>query len=483
MKKAFTLNIALVILLNLLIKPFYIFGVDRTVQNVLGPDVYGGYYAALLSFVYLFQIINDFGIQNYTAQHISKHPKLLAKYFPQFLTLKGALALVYLVAVTIGGVAFGFRGALIPIILMLAFNQIIISYLFYLRANIAAIGRYRTDSILSVLDKAWMILICGICLWGLPHRIHFTIYWFIGAQTASLLLTVLVALLVLWPHLRGLKFRISKPTLMVILKQSLPYALVLFLSTIYTRMDSVMIKRMLPDGDYQAGVYAAAFRLLETANMFAYLFAALLLPMFARMFRERKPIRGLFELSVGILWSGGIGLTLMVMLFRQEIMTLLYTHTTPYWGQLLGMLMLGFAASAISYILGALLLAKGEVRRVNYLYLAGALLNVALNLWWIPQWKAYGAARATFLTQMLMMTGGFYLVIRYVLREVPGRFILRMLLMALLAMGWYWSKDFWYEMVDYNLYITLGATALFLLFIAAILGFIPKVRDLREEEE
>jgi hypothetical protein len=40
---------------------------------------------------------------------------------------------------------------------------------------------------------------------------------------------------------------------------------------------------MLPDGKIQSSIYASAYRLLDAANMIAYLFAGLLLPLFARM--------------------------------------------------------------------------------------------------------------------------------------------------------------------------------------------------------
>ena len=38
MKRKFVINLALVLFLNLLVKPFWIFGIDRTVQNVVGAD-------------------------------------------------------------------------------------------------------------------------------------------------------------------------------------------------------------------------------------------------------------------------------------------------------------------------------------------------------------------------------------------------------------------------------------------------------------
>ena len=56
-----------------------------------------------------------------------------------------------------------------------------------------------------------------------------------------------------------------------------------FLINIYYRLDVIMIE--LIQGPSEAGVYAGSFRFFEASNMFAYLFAALLLPIFSRMLK------------------------------------------------------------------------------------------------------------------------------------------------------------------------------------------------------
>ena len=48
-------------------------------------------------------------------------------------------------------------------------------------------------------------------------------------------------------------------------------------------IDSIMLERMIDDNAMQAGIYAQAYRFFEASNMLAYLFAALLLPIFSRM--------------------------------------------------------------------------------------------------------------------------------------------------------------------------------------------------------
>ena len=65
MQNRFIKNIIFLLFLNLLVKPFWILGIDREVQNLLGDASYGTY-QALFNFSYLFYILLDLGITNFT---------------------------------------------------------------------------------------------------------------------------------------------------------------------------------------------------------------------------------------------------------------------------------------------------------------------------------------------------------------------------------------------------------------------------------
>jgi O-antigen/teichoic acid export membrane protein len=84
----------------------------------------------------------------------------------------------------------------------------------------------------------------------------------------------------------SITFRMDFPFLVSTIRNSFPYALLVLLMTVYGRVDSVVIERVLPNGGEAAGIYAQAFRLLDAANMFPFLFAGLLLPIFSRMIKE-----------------------------------------------------------------------------------------------------------------------------------------------------------------------------------------------------
>ena len=56
MQKKFLTNLGFLLLVNLLIKPFYILGIDAEVQNAASGGEYGLYFA-LFNFTFLFNIL------------------------------------------------------------------------------------------------------------------------------------------------------------------------------------------------------------------------------------------------------------------------------------------------------------------------------------------------------------------------------------------------------------------------------------------
>ena len=193
MNREFLLNILFLVFINLLIKPFFIFGIDLTVQNRV-PDGDYGLYFTLFNFTYLFQILNDFGIQNFNNRNLSQHPQLLPKYFPNLLLLKGLLGIVYFVltAAVAWGIA-GYDQRAMGLLSILLINQILTQLIFFLRSNISGLGYYRVDSVLSSLDKLLMLGTCSLVLWANPFPMVFSVELFALAQTVALAATALTA--------------------------------------------------------------------------------------------------------------------------------------------------------------------------------------------------------------------------------------------------------------------------------------------------
>ncbi len=402
MNREFFLNILFLLAVNVLIKPFFIFGIDLTVQNRVGTEQYG-IYSVLMSFTFLPMILNDFGIQNFNNRHISQHQYLFPKYFPNIFSLKIILSAVYFVVAMTGAFALGYAQKYFSLLIFMVINQILVSLTLYLRTNISGMAMYRWDSFASVMDKLLLIVFCSLLLWANPFADGiFRIQDFVYAQTLAYSLSAIFALSILRPHLPKFSFRLRPIFWRLILKQSYPFALVVFLMTLYTRIDSVMLEKLLPDGNFQAGIYAACYRLLDAANMLGFLFAGLLLPMFARMLKVGESVEPLVRFSLQLLLAAAITIAVAVISYRSELMIFQNQHATAAWGGVLGFLIASFVAVSVSYIYGTLLTSNGSLMKMNRIFIFGVLLNILLNFILIPTQKALGAAISTCVTQFSM---------------------------------------------------------------------------------
>jgi len=242
-KRQFVSTIILLIVANLIIKSFFIFGIDLQVQQRVGQSSYGLYFL-LINLCYIFQIINDFGLNLIHNTDTATHGYIRKERLSQILRLKIMLAIIYAVVVVTVAAALGYIHAW-DLLGWLILNNILVSFILILRAGISGSANYKTEAIISVMDKALMILICGYLLLSFPS---FQIEWFVWSQTASLVITAFVAWLLSSKFISNIKTTLARLEIKTIFREALPYAITIFLMYVYTRSDSVLIEQLLPEG-------------------------------------------------------------------------------------------------------------------------------------------------------------------------------------------------------------------------------------------
>lgn len=341
----------------------------------------------------------DFGITNYNNRNIAQNHQLLSKSLSNIVGLKLLLAILYAIVTIVVGFFIGYEGRQFQLLLFLILNQFIASFILYLRSNLSGLHYFKTDSFISVLDRALMIIICGILLWGGVTETDFKIEWFVYAQTVAYVSTVLITMVIVYNKAELLGLNFDKTYFIATLKKSYPYALLALLMVFYYRVDSVMLERMLPDGKEQAGIYAQGFRILDAAAMFAFLFAVLLLPIFSRMIKQKNPVNQLTLFSFLLLIVPVLGVTFASYFYRTELIDLLYHQHVETSASIFGILILCFIGISTSYIFGTLLTANGSLKELNIMATGGVIINIVLNLILIPKYYAFGAAIASLITQ------------------------------------------------------------------------------------
>lgn len=408
MQKKLLSGLFWVLLANMLVKPFWLLGIEVGVQNAVGNEAYGFYYA-IFSFSYIFNILLDLGLTNFNTRNIAQHPQLIGKHLSGILGIKILLLGLYVVVTFTVGLLMGYGSAEFRLLALLTLCQFLNSLILYLRSNFEGLLLFRWDSLFSVLDRLLMIVICGCLLWS-PLRERFNIYWFVYAQLAAYVMTASLALVVIGRKAGLRRLRWDRRFFLVILRKSAPFALLVLLMAAYGHVDSIVLRAMA--SDEQAGIFAGAFRLLDALTMVAYLVSVPLLPVFSRLCREGSEVSPYLRLVFWPMMLFAVGAAVACAALAEPLMSLLYHGRAAQYVPVFRVIIFGIIPIGLTYIFGTLLTAGGYMRQLNTFAAVSLVLNIVVNMLLIPHLGAVGSAWASLATQSFMAVAQLLLSVR-----------------------------------------------------------------------
>lgn len=467
MQKIFAKNVFLLVIINLLIKPFWIFGIDRNVQLMLGNDVYGAYFS-FFNLTLIFQIIMDMGLHTYNNNMIAKQPATISKTLPNILVAKAILTLVYYLILLIIGIAFDYSSPKILILLAIGTIQVANSYMLFLRGNVAALQLFQYDRWLSILDRLLIILTLSGFIF-LPYlQPNLSLKLFISVQIISMLIVAIIGYGVCFKtrNVKWNKIRIKR--IIGIIQKGIPYAALVFCMGIYTRIDAFMIDTLSTTAN--AGIYAKAYRLLDIANnMSGVLVASILLPLFAKMIAKKENLTSITATAEMILLPFSITVAALTYFFSPIICTWIYgTSDLEVTASILSFTILLFPLYCINYIYSTLLTASGAIVNMIMIALTGSLVSIFLIYLALNYYYEYGlrtVAIANIITH-LIVTVLFFISNNKKFYTAQNSMLLKVrfpiFLCCIYAGGWIitnqWNQTIW-AMISYGILIgilTLG---------------------------
>jgi len=466
MQKLFFKSAALFVVLNLLVKPLWIFGIDLPTQNAVGAEAYGLYYS-LLNFSLIFNILLDLGTNHASSRKVAMDAQKLARSFTIFFSLRLLLAFVYALLCIVFAWVLHYSWEAVSLLILLLINQILASFLLFFRANIAALQKFFLDSLLSILDRAGVLLIAGFLLYSSFSPFEYNIQTFIYAQMAAYSLAACIAFVLCYRQLPFFRWVFKMAYYREALRESLPFALLILLMGLYTRVDAIMLERI--QGSEAAGHYAAGFRLLDLSNQLGYIFAVLLLPMFAKLMRDYSESYILALAAFKTLWFVSIPVALWSFFNGEWLISFLYSQPHPAMVQSFWGLMLAFPAFCITYVYGTLLTAHARMKWLNLLALFGFLFNIIFNAYWIPKYGVQGAVIATLITQWGTAIIQAFLAKKILNKSVGFLPLIQWALYPLLLIA-FWLMPFWN---DISLIIKSLMWVLFCIALAYPLQLLP----------
>ena len=202
---------------------------------------------------------------------------------------------------------------------------------------------------------------------------------------------------------------------------------------LFRSLDPVMLGKLLPGklGDKQIGIYASGFRLLDAANMIAYLFSVLLIPVFSRMIKHKQSVEKMVKLSFTLLITVAIIVAIGSVFYSYELMDLLYDEHILESARVFRLLMGGFIAVSTTYIFGTLLTANGNLKEISIISGCGLIINFLINLFLIPTMEAAGSAYASLITQFFIAISQLVIVQKVFKFQINYRYLFTLALFVI----------------------------------------------------
>ncbi len=431
------------------------------VARILGATDYGKFTFAL-AFVSLFLIFFDFGLAQITTREFSRE-KEKENEFPSLFSLKLILGLGTLPLILI--VSFFITPSLLiqKIIWILAVCFFIEGLFEILVAFFRARQKMEYEAFVKTLESLILVGVGLFTLFYCPSIINLSYSYLFGAFVA-----LIFALVIFHFKFQRISFNWNKSVWKKYLYISWPLGLVAILSTIYNQIDSVMMGYwgMITE----TGWYNAAYRIVWPTLIPISLISVSFFPVLSRCFKESKEkLQKAWDYQNEIMIFLAIPLTVGGVILAPKIIDFIYGSS--FVPSILAFQIL-ITTSGIMFLYNAfyqVLVVVDQQKNIFWAVLAGAIINIILNIILIPKFSLYGAAVATVIAQILV----FFLLFRFTLKFTSiNLFTSRTFLFFLGVIGS--SAVMYFTIIQqqiYNLHVLLSILIGIAVYSAAIFAF------------
>jgi O-antigen/teichoic acid export membrane protein len=232
---------------------------------------------------------------------------------------------------------------------------------------------------------------------------------FVAVSALTTALQAGLALRVIRPRLGEHARRLWRPLLAL----SLPVGASALLITAYARIDQVIVFEVA--GDRQAGLYAAAYRILEQSHFIPLAVMTTLFPIISATYGvDRERVKRLLQIAADYLSVTSFGALAFAIVAAEPIIRLLFGPHFVEAAPALPILMGAFVLISFGFLAGNMIIVL-RLQRVFFRYALLALVfNVALNLALVPEYGFLAAAWVTVATEAVVVS----LSARAVLRKI-----------------------------------------------------------------
>jgi len=365
------------------------------VARILGPETMG-LFAFSISLVGIFEIINNWGFNQFIEREISRTPTKTGKFISEIFSTK---LVIYLLSAII-----------IYFITLFIFDDIKRQLVWIALLNMFFATFFQTTNSFFRAHQKPIYEVVSRCVWRIfSTSVGLTLLWF-GFGIVILALSGLITqIIVCVPYITFFVWQFRKKIpiphyleIISLVDRTWRFLLIRVVQKIYNSIDILMLSWITTD--LHTGLYAVAVRLSVAFSMIPLGFSGAFFPVISRLaYKDKDEFNKIFSFYYRILVLSGVGVSVFFIGFAEEIIVLLFGDQYIDAVPTLTILSLGILLSFATWPLTNAVIAMGKENCALRFFSICALTNILLNLVAIPLFQENGAACTTVISKLVLI--------------------------------------------------------------------------------
>jgi len=451
--------------------------------NYLSVEGYGEY-VLVYEFIAFFGIAADLGLFTVGVREMSKDEKNIPKIIGNVLTLRTVLVFASMILATITVFLIPkYTDTKVPIAVLIAsFTTIITILNGTITSVLQAKLKMELASLTSVLGKMVSVgFMAYIVFFGFPTDNEIGFYMLILAGVFGNLVMIFSTYFFV-RKITPLEYQFDPKFAKQVLKDSLPYGIALILSTVYFRIDSLLISFI--RGQEEVGLYGVAMKMLEHFSVLPLYFMNSVLPTLTRTIEEKKDrYKDIIKQSFTFLSILSAPMVVGAYMLAYPIIFVvadpkfLSKLSEGYYGSDIALQILVFALffQFLNVLFAFILIAVNKQKKLLYINAACVLFNIISNIIVIPHWGFRGAAITSVLSELFILIANYIYAKRYLDFEIQlGKLVKILFSTLIMGVFIYFMQPLTYSLMEnWNLLILIPLAGI----IYGLMLFITKTID------
>jgi len=371
----------------------------------LGVDNFG-LYSFAFSFVSVFAVFADFGINILFLREVSKRTSESKKFASNALSLKVILSVVSFLLIVLFGFFYGLEHYLFFLVILAAISMLLDNIAGVFKGSFFAFEVFKYEFFVSFISKSFFLVLGLVILLGGHGLIGLMI-----VAVLSSIINLLLSIYFSFKHTIKFPFISIKLEVFSLMKYSLPFFAINLLLALSVNLDVILLQFFWAQSE--VGAYSAALRLICTVSMVPVLFVNSLQPVIARFYvMKNNSLNTIINKSIYYLSIFAIPFTIVTVIFAQPIVFLFFGN--DFSGTVLPLSIMAFSLlfSFSNVVFINVLSLTHKEKNVLILLFIQILTLFVFDVFLIPKYAQVGAAIAFLVSQIVSFLIAFYFVSR-----------------------------------------------------------------------